>query len=135
MSKRLEKMSLRDALVTGVFQTCAVLPGISRSGATVTGMLWQDYERSDAVKFSFVMSLPAVIGACILESGRLADTFSADGSSIAIYLSGAFAAAITGMLSIKLLSYISKKSNFRIFSRYCALLGAAAVLISLVQKM
>ena len=107
----------------------ATLPGISRSGTTVTGMLWQDFDRQSAVKFSFIMSIPAILGACVFE---LPAMFSVGVSkeTLAVYAAGALFAVLTAVLAMKLLGYISKKSNFRIFSYYCAALGLAVVIYS-----
>ena len=131
-SKKITDMTSGNALAVGLFQMCAVLPGISRSGATVTGMLWQDFERPDAVRFSFIMSLPVVMGACITEIPTVSSGF---GGNIGwdVLIIGTVFAAVTGMLSLKLLTLISKKSDFRVFSYYCAIVGAAAVILHFVR--
>ena len=77
------------------------------------------------------MSIPAILGACALE---LPETFSQQvtKSELLVYAIGALAAAITAILAMKLLGYISKKSNFRIFSYYCAALGLAVAVKALL---
>ena len=128
-SKDISDLTPKNALLTGLCQLMATLPGISRSGTTVTGMLWQDFDRQSAVKFSFIMSIPAILGACVFE---LPAMFSVGVSkeTLAVYAAGALFAVLTAVLAMKLLGYISKKSNFRIFSYYCAALGLAVVIYS-----
>jgi len=126
-SKDLEKLSPKNAFAVGFCQLLALLPGISRSGATVTGMLSQDFDRQSAVKYSFIMSVPTILGASVLELDSLfVNTHSK--KELMIFMLGAVFAAITAVISMKLLTYISKKSNFRAFSYYCAVLGIAVIL-------
>jgi len=129
--KDMSRLTPKNAFLTGLCQLLALLPGISRSGSTVTGMLWQNFDRESAVRFSFIMSIPAILGACVLE---LPETFSRGitKSELLVYAIGALAAAITAILAMKLLGYISKKSNFRIFSYYCAALGLAVAVKALL---
>jgi len=130
--KGAEEMSSKNAVVVGICQMIAVFPGISRSGATITGGLTQGFERSFAVKYSFILSIPAILGACVL---KLPDLFKNTESSevLLVYAAGAITAAIVGVLSIKLISYISKKSNFRFFAYYCFAVGIAAIVYSIVR--
>lgn len=130
-SKDISKMTPKNALFAGICQLLALMPGISRSGTTVTGMLWQDFDRQSAVKFSFIMSIPAILGACVFE---LPEFFTAGVSQkeLDVYAIGALCALLTAVLAMKLLTYISKKSNFRIFSYYCMALGAIIVVRALL---
>lgn len=118
----------KKAIFIGVFQGfAALLPGLSRSGSTITGGLLSGFDRQSAVKFSFIMSLPAILGACVL---KLPDLFESttDTAQIGIYIAGAAAAAIVGFLAMKLLTYISKKSNFKGFAYYCFGAGILAII-------
>jgi undecaprenyl-diphosphatase len=105
----------------------AVVPGLSRSGSTITGGLTQGLDREQAVKYSFIMSIPAVLGANILEIPDIIRT-PVPQSDIFNYAVGMFTALIAGIAAIKLLNYISKKSNFRIFSYYCVIIGIITVI-------
>lgn len=128
-NKTLDEIKPRNALLIGLCQAVALLPGISRSGSTITGGLLNGLDRPDAVRFSFLLSIPAILGASVLKlPAFFADV--PDSKTLAIYLVGAAVSAIVGVCAIKLLSYISKKSNFRIFSYYCFAVGAAAVIWS-----
>lgn len=114
------------ALGVGLFQALATVPGISRSGATVTGGMLCGIKREDAVKLSFIMSIPAILGACVLKTPALIAS-KPDISVIGVYASGCLAAAVSGMLAIKLLVIVSGKSKFKYFSFYCFAIGAYAI--------
>ena len=134
-SKGMEEASPKNALIVGIGQLFAVLPGLSRSGTTITVGLTQGFDRTFAVRFSFILSIPAILGACVL---KLPDFFSetlhsSNPSQLLIYLAGALAAAIVGVCAMKLLELIAKKSTFRIFSYYCALAGIGAIVYSLIR--
>lgn len=121
------EMTPKKSLFVGCFQAvAALLPGLSRSGSTITGGLLSGFDRQSAVKFSFIMSLPAILGACII---KLPDLFAEAGGTedIAVYLAGAFTACVVGILSISLLKYIAKKSNFKVFSYYCFGVGILSI--------
>lgn len=115
----------KDAFAIGIFQLFAILPGLSRSGSTITGGRIMGLSREEAVKFSFILSIPAIIGANITNIGAVADITKAD---LLPYGLGMLAAFVTGLAAIKLLIFISKKSNFRIFSVYCAIVGVLALI-------
>ncbi|MBR6514446.1 MAG: undecaprenyl-diphosphate phosphatase [Clostridia bacterium] len=125
-----ENVKPHNALITGLFQMCATLPGLSRSGSTITGGLTQGFNREYAVKFSFIMSIPAILGAAITD---IPDLFEGAVSSqdILPYIVGTLVAFASGLGAMKLLIYISKKSNFKVFSIYCLVLGVLMVVLDL----
>lgn len=129
-NKTLSEVTPKNALIVGLCQMLAVLPGLSRSGSTITGGLTQGFERPLAVKFSFIMSIPAILGACVLKLPEFFSNLASGSESdqLPIYLIGALTAAIVGVAAMKLLTYISKKSNFRIFSYYCAAMGIFSII-------
>lgn len=131
-SKTIDGSKWYHALTIGLCQMFAVLPGLSRSGSTITGGLMTGLDRQSAVRFSFILSIPAIIGASIFE---VPDLFAqhTDPAQWAVYLAGMAVAAIVGVFAMKLLKYIAQKSNFRIFSYYCWAVGAVAVVYSLVE--
>lgn len=126
-SKDIADTKPRNALFVGLCQMCAILPGLSRSGSTITGGLFMGFKREYAVKFSFILSIPAIVGANLLSVG---DIFKnpVPQSNIIPYIAGAIAAALVGIGAMKLLLYISRKSNFRMFSYYCFVVGLIAVI-------
>ncbi len=120
-------MKPRNALVVGLFQLCAVLPGISRSGATITGGLFRGLKREEAVKFSFILSIPTIIGANIFSIPDLFEN-PIPQSDLVAYAVGMVTAALVGIAAMKLLQYISKHATFRFFSFYCFAVGLLAVI-------
>ncbi len=134
ISDKLEKGTIsldntkpRHALFIGLCQMCALVPGLSRSGSTITGGLFMGFKRELAVKFSFIMSIPAILGANVLSLADIAENPIAK-TDIVPYIAGTIAAAVVGILAMKLLIYISKKSNFRMFSYYCWVVGLLAII-------
>lgn len=110
------------AFGAGLFQALAVIPGISRSGATVTGAALAGVKREDAVKLSFLCSIPAVIGACVLKlPGLLSVHF--DIKTLSVYGVGALTAALCGFSAVKLIVFISGRRRFKYFSFYCFAVG------------
>ncbi len=120
---------LRPFLI-GCVQMLGVLPGISRSGSTITGGRLCGLNREDAVRFSFLMSVPAILGACVLE---LPDFFAGgiEASLVMPCIIGSLSALIIGLGAIKLLQFFSKKKGFTVFSIYTVLIGAAAIIADL----
>lgn len=119
-------------LAVGIMQCMlGILPGISRSGSTITGGRIYGYSREDAVRFSFLMSIPAILGACVSE---LPDFFSEGmGSDMLLpVIIGAVTAAVVGFFAIKLLQYLTKNKSLAFFSVYCVIIGAAAIVADLV---
>lgn len=127
--KTMENTSAGNALIVGLFQMVATVPGISRSGSTIAGGLFCGFTREYAIKFSFIMSLPAIGGACLLQ--LLDAVKSTQEIPFAPYLAGIVTAAAIGYLSIRLLRYIMKKDKFKYFAIYCLIVGAAVLLYQL----
>ncbi len=125
--KEISEVKPRNAIVVGLCQMCALLPGLSRSGSTITGGLTQGFSREFAVKFSFILSIPAILGANILKIPELISN-PVPSSDIFAYVLGMVTAALAGIAAMKLLILISKKANFRFFSVYCAIVGLVAVI-------
>lgn len=119
-----KSIRISDALFVGCAQAIAVVPGLSRSGTTIAAGMNRGFDRSFAVKFSFMLSIPAVLGANILS---LIDAVQAgfDTSLLPVYLVGVLVAMVSGYASIILLRYIAGKGRFGGFAYYCW--GAAIV--------
>lgn len=130
-TKTEKTMLFKDALIIGLCQCVATLPGLSRSGTTITAGIATGHDRSYAVKFSLLMSIPAVLGATLLE---LIDAIKAgvDASLIPAYLFGMIAAMVSGVLSIGLLRMIAKKTRFGGFAYYCWVAGVLTIILSLI---
>jgi undecaprenyl-diphosphatase len=122
-----KEMTLTDSILIGIAQAFALLPGISRSGATITAAIFLKIDRAEAARFSFLLSLPAVCGAVILESGYLRHISSAD---ILPYIAGFISAALAGFLSLKLFFLVIRKARLKYFAYYCWILGTLTLLLA-----
>jgi undecaprenyl-diphosphatase len=118
-------ISLPVALLVGVAQGCAIFPGISRSGATLVAALLLGAGRADAARFAFLLSVPAICGALLLESGELVRLGSVGGAALA---AGVVAAMVTGYLSLWLLVGLVKKGGLHRFAYYTIPVGIAGIL-------
>lgn len=125
--------TLVDALIVGCFQAVAVVPGLSRSGSTITGGLLNGFNREFAVKFSFMLALPAVLGANILSLADVVTEGGVDPSLLPVYLAGVVSAMVFGYLSIRLLKFIARKGSFGGFSYYCWVVGVATLILSAIS--
>ena len=124
--------TLLDALLVGLGQAVALCPGISRSGMTITTGCFAGFERKFAVRFAFLLSIPAVIGANILS---LKDAIEAgiDWASVPAYLVGVAVAAVSGYACIRLLRYIAEKGRFGAFAYYCWAVGALTLVLTVLH--
>lgn len=128
-----QNASWLDALIVGIGQMFAVLPGLSRSGTTICTGLFCGFSREYAVRFAFIMSLPVVLGANILELADVIREPSLMGdASIACYAVGILVSMVSGLAAIRLVKFITKRGNFRPFVVYCTLVGTVAVVASLI---
>ena len=123
--------SMLDALLVGVAQAVAVVPGLSRSGTTIAAGLVRGYRRKFAVRFSFLMSIPAVLGANIISIGD-AVAQGIDTAMLPAYLIGTLVAAVSGYFAIGLVNLLADKGKFGKFAYYCWGIGAAAVIATLI---
>ena len=120
-----DKITPFKALRVGLFQLFAILPGISRSGMTIIGGTLHGFKREFAVKFSFILSIPAILGSTAITLLKDYDKLSFD--NMGVIIAGVAAAFVSGLCAIKLLEYISNKHNFKVFAYYCFAIGFAAV--------
>ena len=122
-----------DVLIVGAGQAIATMPGISRSGMTISAGCFTGFERRFAVRFSFLLSIPAVLGANILS---LKDAFEAGivWGEVPIYLVGVVTAAVVGYLCIRLLKMIADKGRFGAFAYYCWAVGLLTLVLNIIMK-
>lgn len=130
--KRTEKnMRFRDALIIGLCQCVATIPGLSRSGTTITAGIATGLDRGFAMKYSFLLSLPAVLGANLLSFIKALGEESIELSMVPAYLVGMLAAMLSGIAAISLMKLIAKKSKFGWFAYYCWGAGMLTIVLSL----
>lgn len=117
----IERFSIKNAVWIGIIQGLAILPGISRSGSTITAALFLGINRETAARYSFLLSIPAIVGAEILSLMNLPPEMTV---SLKATLTGTATACIVGYVSLKMLVYIVGRGRLYIFSPYCWLVGA-----------
>ena len=115
-----------NAFGVGIVQGIAVLPGISRSGATITACLASGFNRKFAVKYSFLMSVPAVLAAMLVELKDF-EKMAVSATEITYYIVGMLIAAVIGYICIKIMLAIVKKKKFRGFAIYCLIVGCISI--------
>lgn len=126
-----KKVGVKEALIIGLSQAVAILPGISRSGTTISTALALGISRERATRFSFLMLLAPILGATLLEFKDLAEVSSGQESMFIPYLAGFFAAFLSGLLACKWMISIVNKGKIIYFSAYCFLAGTIAILVGL----
>ena len=120
------KVTSRWALMIGVAQAFAILPGISRSGSTIAAALWAGLPRAEAARFSFLLSIPAVGGALVLQ---LMDGQTSSPDETGKLLLAGLAAFAVGLLAIRWTALAVVQAHFWKFSFYCLFVGVAVLLI------
>ena len=131
--KKTEKsMTILDAIIIGLCQCVATIPGLSRSGTTITAGIATGLRRDFAVKFSFLLSLPAVFGANILSFADAVEAGGTEWQNVRAYLVGMAVALVSGIAAIRLLNYISAKGKFGGFAYYCWVVGVLAIILTMI---
>ena len=130
--KKVKRTGYGDAAIIGVAQGLSEMPGISRSGATITACLLLGFERSFAVKYSFLASIPAILGANLLQLRHM-DMSLVTGSFIGCSLVGMIVAGIVGYFCLRLLITIVRTRRFNYFAYYCAAVGILCILIYFIR--
>lgn len=126
--KLIENLTLSDAMVVGLFQMLALFPGVSRSGSTITGGLLRGLDRAAAARFSFLLGIPAILGAGLLSGLDLLQV--ADLAAQApLLLAGFVAAAVSGYLCIHFLLTWLRSHSLYLFAGYCAAFGTIYLLV------
>ncbi len=119
-----------QALFMGLGQACAIMPGLSRSGTTIAAGLVIGLDKEFAAKFSFILSIPAIFGAFVLQLKDIGLSMSGDGAAIIL---GFFAAFISGYFAIKWLIDLIQNKNLDIFSYYCWIVGIVVFIGSIAH--
>lgn len=121
-NRKFEQIGYLDALIIGTLQGAAILPAISRSGLTIAGSLLRGIDRADAARFSFLLSLPAILGACVLQSAKLVKS-PIETATLAPMLVGTFFAAVAGYIAIRWMLKIISTGSMKGFAIYVWILG------------
>ncbi len=115
-----------NAFIIGICQGIATLPGISRSGTTITACVLCGLDRRYAVKYSFLLSIPAILGAMVFELDDLGSAV-VSGAEIGNYIVGMVVAAVVGYICIKTMLVVVRKKKFKFFAVYCLIVGLLCI--------
>jgi undecaprenyl-diphosphatase len=131
--KNISTMKPLDALLIGLLQAFAIIPGISRSGTTILTALWRGLDRDSAVRFSFMLSAPVILGATLVEAKDLFTT-GLESAMLFNYLVGTLVAFISGIFAIKVFIRMLSGSKFHYFAYYCWAIGLIVIITSLINN-
>ena len=126
--------TVADALLVGVAQAFATVPGLSRSGCTISAGMLRGFDRKFAVRYSFLLSLPAVLGATLLKVVKTISEGGIDTALLPKYLIGMVVAGVVGYFSIRLVQLLADKGKFGKFSIYCWIAGVVALVAAIVIR-
>lgn len=132
----MEKMGVARPFIIGIAQALSILPSVSRSGSTIFAGLATEVKREDAARFSFLMSIPAILGSVVFQAKDIVDEYGSamqvDAGQILLILAGMAVAALTGYLALKLLIDTVKKGKLWVFGIYTTVVGLLVIFDSLV---
>ncbi|WP_167497610.1 undecaprenyl-diphosphate phosphatase [Brevibacillus antibioticus] len=131
-NRRFEEINYMDALIIGTLQGAAILPAISRSGLTIAGALLRGIDRADAARFSFLISLPAILGACVLQTAKLVET-PLETALLIPMLVGTMFAGLAGFVAIRWMLTIISTGSMKGFAIYVWVLGGLILLMQLLD--
>lgn len=130
-TKTAGETTVKSALTIGAFQGIALVPGISRSGSTISGALLTGMKREDAVEYSFILGIPVILAGALVE---FKDVGTAASESLGVLIIGFVVSAVVGYLAIGLLKWLIKYNKFRVFSIYTFILGVAVITAGILEK-
>jgi undecaprenyl-diphosphatase len=130
--RKLEQLNMWDAVLIGLAQGAAIAPGLSRSGTTISAALARNFDRSLAARFSFLLAIPTILGAGLLQSKAI---FKAGTLGIGLWplALGFLAAFFSGLLAIRFLLELIRRTRLNYFAYYCLALGLIVLAVSLVR--
>ena len=120
IDSRRKELNFKDAIILGFSQALAIIPGISRSGITISSLLFRKIDKETCFKFSFIASIPAILGATVLEARKIDIALK---SNLINFISGFLASLVAGILALWLLRLVLRKAKFYYFGFYWILVG------------
>jgi len=126
-----EKITVKQSFFVGIIQAFAIIPGISRSGSTITAGLICGFNRKSAIQYSFLLSIPTILAGTFFNISEIIINGEFDTSVLIPYLAGTVTAAVSGYASLKLLQFLLKTKKFIIFSIYCLVVGIFSIILGL----
>ena len=131
-TKKPKDATVYDAYAIGTAQGIATLPGLSRSGTTITACILCGFDRKFAVKYSFIMSMPAIFGALILKLSKISSE-TVTGGDIAVYIVGMVIAAVVGYFALIFTTKLVQKKSFKYFAFYCFGIGVVSIIAYIIS--
>ena len=131
-NKKFGDITVKNAVTVGAFQGVALLPGVSRSGSTISGGLFCGFERETAVQYSFILGIPAILGGCLLQVKDAVDQKAMDIEPLNFAV-GFIVSAIVGICAIKMVNWLVKSDKFKIFAVYTLILGIVVIGIGIFE--
>lgn len=131
-TKKPKDATVYDAFAIGTAQGIATLPGLSRSGTTITACILCGFDRKFAVKYSFIMSMPAILGALILKLSKISSE-TVTGGDIAVYIVGMVIAAVVGYFALIFTTKLVQKKSFKYFAFYCFGIGVVSIIAYIIS--
>jgi undecaprenyl-diphosphatase len=122
------RLTAGKTLLIGIAQAFAMLPGISRSGATIAAAIYLNVNREQATRFSFLMALPVILAGALLEGRDLLGS-NISTSQWTVILLATLVAYLSGLLAIRLVIHIVKQGKLQYFAAYCLVAGTLALLL------
>lgn len=132
-------IKVKDSVTVGLFQGVALLPGVSRSGSTISAGLFSGFSRDTSVKYSFILGIPVILLSCLMEVAKYikklleGSTTSSDSVGLLNCAIGFVVAAAVGVCAIKLVSWLVKSDKFKVFSYYTFVLGCVVLVVSFIE--
>lgn len=130
ISNKKQKIGIKDALFIGIMQGVAIMPGVSRSGITISAGIMRGLERKLSFQYSFLLFIPVMIGAIVLE-GR--DIHAVPAASLFPLLIGTITAFVVGIIALKILKKVLTEKKFAIFYWYCWILGGGVLFFEVIK--
>ena len=133
--KQQKSLTYLSSIASGIGQAFAVFPGISRAGATISFARFFGIRREEAVRFSFLLSIPIILGSFVFELSRSTGTVLSGGkNTVWILFAGLVSAYLSGFFAIKYLLYLTKKKNLNIFAVYCVCISVAIFVFYIINN-
>jgi undecaprenyl-diphosphatase len=125
--KKVDDITMTDAVIIGISQAVALVPGVSRSGITISAGLFRGIERESAARFSFLLSTPVIAGAVLLHLGKMITAGTGD-YNMHLLLTGVVASAVTGFVAIKFLLSFFRRHSIDVFAYYRIILAVVIII-------
>ncbi len=127
--KSLSRLTIKDSLLIGLIQALAVIPGVSRSGSVIVGMLFMKFKRDEAAKYSFLVSVPTIFAASLFDLYEMQDVLTANSDAIPTLIIGSIVAFISAYIGVKWLIGYLQKNSLALFGWYRIVVGIILLLM------